>query len=111
MYGATVTLIGQDDLPTDQDPETYTGQSEDWKKRWYDHGRSFREINLRTASALSEYIWDLKDQDQGYSISWQIIERTTSFNPITLQCKLCLGEIVNILLNPTQASLNKRSET
>ena len=111
VYGATVTLIGQDNLPTDRDPETYTGQSEDWKKRWYDHGRSFREINLRTASALSEYIWDLKDQDQGYSISWQIIERTTSFNPITLQCKLCLGEIVNILLNPTQASLNKRSET
>ena len=44
-------------------------------------------------------------------VSWHVIERTQSFNPITLQCKLCLSEIVNmLLLNPTQASLNKKSE-
>ena len=68
--------------------------------------------NLRTQTALSEYIWDLKDEGQRYSVSWKVIERSQSFNPITLQCKLCLSEIVNILLNPTtQASLNKRSET
>ena len=39
-----------------------------------------------------------------------IMEKTQAFNPITLQFKLCLGEKVNILLNPNQASLNKRSE-
>ena len=61
--------------------------------------------------ALSEYIWELKEEDQRYSISWHIIERTQSYNPITLQCKLCLSEIVNmLLLNPTQASLNKKSK-
>ena len=91
--------------------KTYTGHSEDWKKRRYDHGRSFRKLHLRTETALSEYIWDLKDENQRYSVSWKVIERTQSFNPITLQCKLCLSEIVNILLNPTDASLNKRSET
>ena len=111
VYGATVTLIDQDDLPKDQDPETYTGHSEDWKRRFYDHGRSFREAHLRSETALSEYIWNLKDEDERFSVSWKIIERTQSFNPITLQCGLCLSEIVNILLNPTQASLNKRSET
>ena len=84
---------------------------EDWKQRWYEHGRSFREPTLRTETALSEYIWELKEEDQRYSISWHVIERTQSFNPITLQCKLCLSEIVNmLLLNPTQASLNKKSE-
>ena len=35
---------------------------------------------------------------------------SVEFNPITLQCKLCLSEVVNILLNPTEASLNKKSE-
>ena len=60
---------------------------------------------------LSEYIWDLKDENQRYPVSWKVIEKTQSFNPITLQCKLCLSEVVNILLNPTDASLNKRSET
>ena len=111
VYGAKVNLIDQNDLPVDQEPETYTGLLEDWKRRWYEHGRSFREPGLRTETALSEYIWELKEEDQRYSISWHIIERTQSFNPITLQCKLCLSEIVNmLLLNPTQASLNKKSE-
>ena len=36
----TVTLIDQNDLTIDQEPETYTGLSEDWKRRWYEHGRS-----------------------------------------------------------------------
>ena len=112
VYGATVTLIDQDNLPiTDEDPETYTGQTEDWKRRYYQHRRSFREADLRTQSTLSEHIWVLKDENQSYSISWHIIEKSTSFNPITLQCKICLGEIVNILQNPAQSSLNKRSET
>ena len=111
VYGAKVNLIDQNDLPVDQEPETYTGHSEDWKRRWYEHGRSFREPNLRTETALSEYIWELKEEDQRYKISWHVIERTQAFNPITLQCKLCLSEVVNILLNPTEASLNKKSET
>ena len=68
------------------------------------------EPTLRTETALSEYIWDLKEENQRYSISWHVIERTQGFNPITLQCKLCLSEVVNILLNPTEASLNKKSE-
>ena len=110
VYGAKVNLIDQNDLPVDQEPETYTGHSEDWKRRWYEHGRSFREPNLRTETALSEYIWELKEEDQRYKISWHVIERTQAFNPITLQCKLCLSEVVNILLNPTEASLNKKSE-
>ena len=108
VYGATVTLIDQNNLPKDQEPETYTGLSEDWKQRWYGHCRSFREPDLRTETTLSEYIWELKEEQVPYSISWQIIERTQSFNPITLQCKLCLSEVVNLLLNPTKASLNKR---
>ena len=30
VYGAKVNLIDQNDLPVDQEPETYTGHSEDW---------------------------------------------------------------------------------
>ena len=51
---------------------------------------------------------------QHYENSWKIIEKTSGFNPINLQCKICLSEIVNILnptLNPNQHSLNKRNKT
>ena len=61
-------------------------------------------------TALSEHIWELKEEDKNYSISWHIIEKSQAFDPVTLQCKLCLSEVVNILLNPTAASLNKKSE-
>ena len=110
VYGATVNIFDQNDLPVDTEPETYTGHSEDWKQRWYGHSRSFREPDLRTETTLSEHIWDLKEENKNYSISWHIIEKSQAFNPITLQCKLCLSEVVNILLNPTGASLNKKSE-
>ena len=58
--------------------------------------------------------WDTHDQQLNYIINWRIVEKTSGFNPITLQCKICLSEIVNIFnptLNPNQSSLNKRHET
>ena len=63
---------------------------------------------------LSEHIWDIHDQQLNYNINLKIIEKTSGFNPITLQCKICLSEIVNILiptLNPNQYSLNKCHKT
>ena len=61
-------------------------------------------------TTLSEHIWELTGQNLSYSINWKIIEKSHSFNPITLQCKLCLSEIYHIIVNPIQASLNRRLE-
>ena len=60
---------------------------------------------------LSEYIWDIQQQQPNYVVNWKIIEKTSGFNPITLQCKICLSEIYHIVVNPIQASLNRRLET
>ena len=62
---------------------------------------------------LSEHIWELQQQHINYAINWKIIEKTSGFNPITLQCKICLSEIYHILVNSKsgQASLNRRLET
>ena len=68
------------------------------------------ELSKESITTLSEHIWQLSDQNLGYILNWKIIEKTHAFNPITLQCKLCLSEIYHILVNPTQASLNKRLE-
>ena len=76
----------------------------------YAHNSSFRNVDRRNETTLSEHIWGLKDQDQDYILTWKILEKTHAFNPITLQCKLCLSEIYHIIMNPNQASLNRRLE-
>ena len=82
-----------------------------WTRTRFDaHNGSFRDPERRTETTLSEHIWELTDQNLNYILNWKIIEKTHSFNPITLQCKLCLSEIYHIIVNPTQASLNRRLE-
>ena len=83
----------------------------DWKPRYYAHCSSFRDPERRTETTLSEYIWDIQQQQINHVINWKIIEKTSGFNPITLQCKICLSEIYHIVVNPNQANLNRRLET
>ena len=78
--------------------------------RFYTHNRSFTVRDPEIQTSLSNHIWELKDDDVNYLITWQILEKSKSFNPITLQCHLCLSEICQ-LLNPNSATLNTRSET
>ena len=88
------------------------GASEDWKTRFNAHTRSFRirDPKIQPQTALSNHIWDLKDENVEFLVTWEILEKSKSFNPITLQCHLCLSEICQ-LLNPNSATLNTRSET
>ena len=87
----------------------YVEQATDFKDRFNAHSRSFRIRDPKIQTTLSTHIWNLKDQNVNHSVTWQIIEKTRSFNPITLQCLLCISEAVNIL-NPNLSTLNSRSE-
>ena len=64
----------------------------------------------RGATELSSYIWDLKDQNIPYSITWDIVKRAKPFSPVTRKCDLCLAEKLEIVYNQASASLNKRNE-
>ena len=101
--------LDQDNLPIDGSTVTYTGGTQEFKPRLWAHNKSFRDEDKRRQTTLSEHIWSIKDQQLNYSINWKILEKTSGFNPITLQCKICL--IYHIILNPNQATLNKRHET
>ena len=114
VYGAEVITLDQDNIPIDGSSVLYIGGAQDFKQRYWAHNGSFTHEDRRTDTTLSEHIWDIHDQQLNHNINWKIIEKTSGFNPITLQCKICLSEIVNILnptLNPNQHSLNKRHET
>ena len=112
VYGAEVTTLDEDEIPVEDSTVTYTGGTYDWKTRYYGHNGSFRDPERRTETTLSKHIWELNDQDLNYIINWKIIEKSHAFNPITLQCKLCLSEIYHIIMNmnSAQACLNKRLE-
>ena len=104
IYGATVkeTISGK--------TETYTGLSEPpFKKRYGGHLSTFKHENSDHTS-LSNHSWDLKRKGIEHTISWKIIARSKKFNPSTGQCRLCIKEKYCIMFNPSEASLNNRTE-
>ena len=92
--------------------ETYIGSTgTTFKLRYGNHTQSFNNRNLRNSTKLSKYIWNLKDEEIDYTLSWKIIKKTYAYNGGTKKCNLCLYEKYAILCKPDLGSLNSRSET
>ena len=105
VYRATVTETMSGKL------ETYTGVTGNtFKKRWYGHKSDMRNPANRQSSKLSDHIWNLKDENKTFEIDWRLIDRSTSFNPITRKCRICLKEKYQIMYNRDGSTLNKRQE-
>ena len=105
VYRATVTETGTGSV------ETYTGVTGNTFKQRY--GGHTSDINLRKnrhKSSLADHIWNLKDDNKPYDIHWDLIDRSSSFNPITRKCRICLKEKREILYNRNGSTLNKRNE-
>jgi len=61
--------------------ETYIGLTEnDFKTRYRNHIASFRHAKQKNSAELSKHIWSLKDCNIDYSISWNIISSSSSYN-------------------------------
>ena len=103
IYRATV----KDD---NQETHTYTGVTRNtFKKRYYGHTYSFNHRG-ENSTTLSSHLWNLKDQNKNYEISWNIVDRAQEFNPVNRKCRLCLKEKFYIIFQPDGATLNLRSE-
>ena len=91
--------------------ETYAGLTGDtFKVRWRGHKSDFDHREKRGSTELAGYIWDLKDSNIPYTISWDILGRAPTYNPVTKTCRLCTLEKFFILYHPRKASLNQRTE-
>ena len=91
--------------------QTYTGlTSRTFKQSFYGHSHSFNNRDSTTSTTLSSCIWELKDQDRDFNLSWSVIDRGKYFNPVTRRCNLCVKEKFHNIFQPEGASLNKRSE-
>ena len=91
--------------------ETYTGVTANtFKKRYGAHCSDMRHEKYRSSTCLSKHVWGLKDQGKNFSIQWRLVDRSSSFNPITQKCRICLKEKKEILYNRDGSSLNKRNK-
>ena len=79
------------------------------KKRYYNHMHTIRNPTKRTATALSAYIWELKDSSTPYGLTWSILASAQPYLGDQRECGLCNEEAIKILFADYQL-LNKRSE-
>ena len=91
--------------------ETYIGLTEnDFKTRYRNHTASFRHAKHRNSTELSKHIWNLKDNNIKYFISWHILSSHLPYNSSRKRCNLCLKEKFLIICQPELSTLNKRHE-
>ena len=80
------------------------------KTRYTSHKSDMASKKLKGGTTLSRHIWELKDQNIPYSISWSIKEKCKPYIAGGKDCNLCIAEKAHILEADTRTSLNSRSE-
>ena len=103
IYQATVT--------SEQNSKNYIGLcATPFKTRWANHKSSFNLEHKRKETELSKHIWNLKDKNVDYNITWKILKQTNPYSNTTKRCQLCLWEKYFIIMSDKSVTLNKRSE-
>ena len=74
------------------------------------HTNSFRNPKHKNRTALTKYIWKLKDSKIDFAVSWKIIKKCRGYSSHTKKCNLCLHEKYLIICHPKLSSLNSRNE-
>ena len=82
----------------------------EFKTRFNNHIYSFNHKKHATSTALSRYIWDLKNKNENYSIEWSILKHARPYTSGGNSCNLCTTEKLLILNADKRFLLNKRSE-
>ena len=89
----------------------YIGCTElSFKARYANHKQSFKNNKYRKATALSDYIWSLKDAGTEYTLTWDILSKTAPYSCGAKKCDLCLTEKVIIATSDPETLLNSRAE-
>jgi hypothetical protein len=104
-------VVYQATVKTENKTETYVGITEtSFKTRFNNHLTSFRQENGRNRTELSKYIWDIKDKNGKFELSWKILCKAKSYSNKSKKCNLCTTEKYYIMFRPELATLNKRCD-
>ena len=87
----------------------YLGTAEgDFKKRFYNHRKSFNNEGSANDTTLSKYIWELKEtSNSSPTLVWAIAKNFPPYSNISKKCLLCLHEKLFDQRNYLTKDLNK----
>ena len=92
-------------------PRHYIGSTETtFKQRFNNHKASFKHADKANQTALSKYIWSLRNDGTDYQVNWEILMRAPAYSNKTKRCDLCVTEKLLIATADKKVLLNKRSE-
>ena len=80
------------------------------KECYRNHKTSFRHVNKRNNTELSQHVWKMKDAKIPFSIEWKVIRKCNPYNNTTKKCNLCLYEKHVIICRKNLCSPNKCNE-
>ena len=104
-------IIYQAKVSTQNKNEYYVGlTSNSFKTRLATHKASLKKRNLEKSCKLAQYVWELKDKNINYNLTWKTIGKAKPFSSINNICNLCNLEKYFILFKPEMATINKRTE-
>ena len=105
IYKAEVTEIST------QNTQCYVGLTGDtFKTRYRNHVKSFKNSKYQNETCLSNFIWKLKNEKTDYDVKWKIIDRGSTYTPVTDRCNLCLKEKYYLLRFTNDYTINNRNE-
>ena len=89
----------------------YLGIAEgNWKQQLYNHRQPFKDKKHKNDTALSSYLWDLKENhNQTPKLIWSIVRFAPGYSHISKRCFLCLDEKLLILNYHNPAELLNKS--
>ena len=106
--GKSVVCKAEVKTPHNESMKRYIGMTaNDFKHRYRNHLKSFRNTQYANETELSKYIWRLKMENREYQIKWSIIKHASSYKYGSRRCNLCLEEKMLILKSNKKNLLNK----
>ena len=81
-----------------------------FKTRYNNHKQSFKNVTHRHDTALSQFIWKLKESNTDFNLTWKIVASVSENFCKGRTCSLCLTEKAVILKEDPTNILNSRGE-
>ena len=107
----TKSIIYEATIKTDKLSARYIGSTANtFKERYTGHKQSFKDINKKSSTQLSKFVWE-NHLNPTADIKWKVISKCKSYCPGDKLCQLCLTEKLLIMKNLKYAELlNTRNE-
>ena len=104
-------IVYQAQVTSGRQTETYVGfTATEFKSRFQNYQVSFNNETHKNDTELSKHIWQLKGNEQRFTIKWKILAKAKPYSNLTKRCNLCTTEKHFIITKLELTTLNKRNE-